>query len=335
MTRGYLVLLKNKKIVKVAYSNSDSYYSGLGVNVLNSLRAGEDGFEELIEQTINNEDLEGFNFSWYRRSIKNKDNFFVDYVYEYDATKKILSIYYYGKKILSFGLDQLNLATFVFESEKIGYAFAYNQENLTLDFEIPTKEIKKAFDSKMTVAELSTIVDEKFNNIGFCLNEGKIKGFDRDNYKKQAYFPTRRERFEFIIYQYNFGKKYFSIYIQTPFVRKPLFRQNFSSEKATLKALTEFLKTNKNKLIEVYKIYTLWDDQENKLDNLLKEFKNNEGCSKKIILEKFEKINNEFKKILTKEISNEINSFNGLFTKNELICEFNLLYKNYLNNLKE
>ena len=59
MTRGFVVLMKNGKILKIVESYSDSYLSGLGLEVLNIFE--ENRFEEAFKDILPVDLEDGYN----------------------------------------------------------------------------------------------------------------------------------------------------------------------------------------------------------------------------------------------------------------------------------
>ena len=90
-TRGYLSVVDNKRnIQSAAYHRSDSYPSYLGLRVLDAMEQYR--FPQLVEDLRAEypEDLDmvnGIRRDWYIRNAQNREDFFVDYVYEFNSER--------------------------------------------------------------------------------------------------------------------------------------------------------------------------------------------------------------------------------------------------------
>jgi len=276
MTRGYVVIIKNGKIVKVAYSNSDSYFSNLGLDVLKAFQTRNDfGFEKLIDKMNDYEnyqkDIEGFDFCWYNKTKLSQENdFYCDYTYEYNITKDTVTIYYYGKKNITITEDNFKLAEYVFNNnQKVSFALQFDEESLTCS-EKYFKELTKYFKSNISIEDFEKIIEEKYNKTNWYLSSYKCIDVWKDSYKKTLYHKDNKSKLEFVISKNSYAnKKEYRIYICTPFIRLSFNNNIFTSEKKLMENLVRQIKANDNKLLETYKCFKLYEKYYDKFKTII------------------------------------------------------------------
>lgn len=245
-TRGYVTILDEKKnIALAAYSNSDSYPSNLGVQVLESIEKGE--LAQLIGEMRSEvpEDIEmvkGIQRSWYIKSKDNKDDFFNDYAYEYESASGNLNIYHYGDKALAFKPDQFPLSKFIFEHEYELYCpLILDEKSMSLKKDF-YKEVRAMLRSGASETDFQAVIDKKPSVL--YLDYGRIvDSWNRNSrsFNKRVCDSKTNQKLMFHVSEDYSGR--FSLYICSPFFRKPFGKQNLSSPTAAERALAELVRT--------------------------------------------------------------------------------------------
>lgn len=288
MTRGYVVILNNSKIEKAGYSNSDSYFSWLGVKVIDAIK--KNTLSEFVDELIKDypDELTNINFSWYRKTKENKDDWFVDYVYEYDTKKKKLTIYYYGTKALTFKIpEDLEVIDYIFNNyDEIWKKLSYNDEKLDYSNDDYKKLRQMQKEGRLTAAEIKKECNAVKNDIIFEF--GRICDCWPDSYKKVIRDEQTGRRMEFAISKNSYNDKY-RIVIQLPYVRNSILKE-FGSPKTAEKTLIEFVRNNAEKLKINMLIFELYRE----IIRFYDEHETDQEAAKKATTEYITKINEVF-----------------------------------------
>lgn len=280
MTRGYVVLVKYGKILDVAYSNSNSYFKGLGLELLEAYKNNE--LEEflVLQDEYNFDNKCFFDKTWYSEKAYMKkfgslDGWFaVDYTYIFDLTKNKLIIYYFGKKYLAFDLFNVDTLIYLFKNYvSISNNICYDEKELNYKYDRFKNTINRLIkEGNFTIEELSRL---NYNEERIVVNCNHCIDFWTDEFTKSyKYFVEIENSNDFgrIVIINSSGKynrfKKWNLYIQTSFSRKHI-GLTFSSEKRAIKWLKEFVKNNINELKKFNEQEKYINLGKKQLDNML------------------------------------------------------------------
>ena len=260
MTRGYIVIKKGRKIIDIWYANSDCYFDAENENLMcfNVLKAFKaENTAEYLRQNIkdicNIEDVEKPNNLFYIRTKANKNNFFVDYVYEFDEKTKVLTIYKYGRKKFTFKKEDFKYFDYLVKNNnEIFEAFAYDEK--TLSYVADWEKLYMNFvKNKVPFAEIDKEMKERKSKISVILDfYYHADVFDSYHFKKRAEIMKNGEKLGEIyfcfspdsstyLYTHEKPKKY-EIYVQFPNLRIGFITAFKGSLKTMEKKLIERLK---------------------------------------------------------------------------------------------
>lgn len=307
MTRGYIVILEGKKIKRVVYSNSDSYFcteETLPAGLVLKAMIQEDVLAELNKRLdkqveaghFEEEDFFKNNdeYKFYIKTKENEEDFFVDYVYEYNVKTKKLTVYYFGKKKIQFSKNDVDYMKYLFEKDTFKEAFSYNEDTLMYenDYYKPFISFMK---EKKSITEIDSLARELIAKHNISINYYSVADcFGKYHYKKTVNIHDNKGKvihsFEFCVapidsyscFDNSEPPKYYQMNIQLPYIRSNIFytylkpnkfRPTYYSEKTLKKAFIEYLKDEKVqeeliKAVPLYKIYekynkdflTLWEN---------------------------------------------------------------------------
>lgn len=259
MTRGYIVIKKGRKIIDIWYANSDCYFDAENENLMcfNVVKAFKaENTAEYLRQNIkdicNIEDVEKPDNLFYIKTKANKNNFFVDYVYEFDERTEILTIYNYGRKTFVFKKDEIKYLDYLIKNHNEIYdAFAYDEKTLSniADWE---KQYMDFVKNKVSFAEIDKEIKERKSKISVLLDfYYHADVFDCYHCKKRATIMKNGEKLGEIyfcfspvgtyLYTHEKPKKY-EIYVQFPNLRIGFITAFKGSRKTMEKKLIERLK---------------------------------------------------------------------------------------------
>lgn len=293
MTRWYIVILNEKKIKRLVYSNSDSYFckdENLPAGLVLKAMQSEDILAELnkrMDELVKSEYLTEEDFfkeddenKFYIKTKKNEENFFVDYVYEYNIKTKKLTVYCFGKKKIQFTKNDIEYMDYLFGDNTFDQEFSYNED--TLKYDNDSDNIFTSFmKERRPIAEIESQskgliakhrISIEWYNTADCFgpyhykksvnihdNDGKIIHTFKfcvaplDNYSSFVNSTPPKE------YQMNIQLPYCRSNIF--YVKKNGYRPSYYSKKALEKTFIEYYIKNKNvqeeliKAVPLYKIY--------------------------------------------------------------------------------
>lgn len=272
MTEGYVLITKGKTILDAMYSRSDSYPSYLGIKVIDAI------CENRITRFIDDYKKEtpeynavgvGIKRSWYIKTKESKQNFFIDYVYEYNFSNNVLTVFQYGKKLFTIPHDKLSFYKALFEANKLWEELTYDYDTLacTKNYE---KELKKFLEKSPTVEDIKEIKDSF--NPAFTLSISKCRDVWADTYIKTLTNHRTHKSISFYICKDT--KRGYSIYIQTPFLRKQLTLSEqtyYKSEKKILSVLITHIKMWESKWLCTIHLFNEVDKFLTEINSLRKE----------------------------------------------------------------
>lgn len=320
MTRGFVVLMKNGKILKIVESYSDSYLSGLGLEVLNIFE--ENRFEEAFKYILPVDLEDGYNDDSYISPIsvvlgeetidkplkscaltkeglidsKNNENtFFYDYSYIYDISKDVLKVYYYGKLYLTIKREDIPFYRHFIDNDELYKELSYDEKTCTLSKD-RIKEVKKFLKTKPTIEDIDNIVNNfkpklfiSDFRISDCWGNGSYKKVVNDmNYNEIATFIVSKD----------FGSPKWSLAIQLPFVRNTIF-YGTTSNVSCEKKIIELVKNKEELLINFKTVYDLVKSYIDKIYDLKEKLTSKEfDYESKIVVNEF---NSKFDEIIKNE----------------------------------
>ncbi len=270
MTRGFIIVKKNGKIKLAYYTPSDSYPCGTSDShcgqVVAAFKSGH--FMDYIVKAYADDIASPssgvkpepkLSRDWYVKTSKNKDGFFNDYVYEYDETKDVLTVYYYGEKSLVFSRDQIPYMDYLFgvgakdpygEYYRIWRGLSYDAE--ALEFVGGTKADKTfmhLMNDGVPIAEIDARVEASLKAARIELGGGRIIDHKPENIKKRVSLLGDDGRsvydFYFVLDYAGFlpGSRKYSLLIQTPTCRRYIDHQSYS-KRGAMKRLMGLLKND-------------------------------------------------------------------------------------------
>lgn len=271
MTRGFVIVINNNnEISEAVYSNSDSYFSGLGMAVLEYFEKKDissliqnllDEDEDLIKET------EGIEWDWIEKQEHNSENFFVDYTYTYNKDKDTVTIYYCGTKAFTIKRPQIEVCRYIFENEEMLYRkMGFNKKLMKYDYPW-YKFINTALRKHMSIEDLKQAQAELID--AFYMEEGRISDFFRksDFYKKVIDVDTQRE-IRFRITPTTFSEEKRDVYIQTPF-GSALIKGFVSNDKSAERCISKTIREERRTILNLMKILEYVNDYQDKLDKYM------------------------------------------------------------------
>ena len=264
MTRGYIVIIDGKKIVRMLYSNSDSYFTtneDLTAGVVLKAMASDDFINTL--NTLAKKELERGYFEevtdfepedkFYIRTTNSKENFFVDYVYEYNVRNKKLTIYRFGRKMLQFTKDDIEYMAYIFSNSNDFFsAFALDEKTCKYDSKLWVKAFKSFMKERIPIAEIENKVKELVKKNRVVVEIGNIVDYSKNGFKKQVviYDEQGNRQFEhYFCFSSFFKDGDYEMAIQLPYCRVSListkrngYRVSYYSRHGIQKAFLEYIK---------------------------------------------------------------------------------------------
>ncbi len=291
MTRGYVCIITGKKVVNVAYLNSDAYLSWYGLQILKAIDKAtvDKGINAWVENQRNeniacygnDDDCKNFALNWIKPDKVSRaiaDWTYVEYGYIYDASNYNLKVYHRGKLIVTIdtdNLDEINKYLYLFEKEDEIYKAISYDEDMLADVVNFDKVIKIA--AKKDLSELKGLVskDETTEKIYLsnyhCIATGHRTGHEVYQKEVEWLFGSNSERLNFIVEHdtTEYSDYGWRVLIQTPFVRIPIRvngKNRFSSEKNLMKSLRNFVKDNSTKLFRLAYLMNYYERRKIELD---------------------------------------------------------------------
>lgn len=295
MTRGYIVIINGKKIVRMLYSNSDSYFTAnedltAGV-VLKAMASNDfvDTLNELAKKELEREYFEEVTDfepedKFYIRTANNENNFFVDYVYEYNVHNKKLTIYNYGRKMLQFTKDDIEYMAYIFSNSNDFFsAFAFDEKTCQYDSKLWVKKFKSFIKTRMPIAEIENKVKELVKKNRVVVGLGNIIDYSKYGFKKQVAIYDEQGNRQFDHYFcfssfFDNGKDY-EMAIQLPYYRVSLIfakrnghRISYYSRNGIQKAFLEYIKNPlvQKELINAVPLFEIYRKFAEEFDEILK-----------------------------------------------------------------
>lgn len=268
-TRGYLTVVDNKKnIQSAAYHRSDSYPSHLGLIVLEAIEQYRfpQFVEDLREEYPEDLDMvEGIRRDWYIRSAQNKDDYFVDYCYEFNPNRQELNLFHFGEKALTIPYNQIPLYRFLFEhEEKLYYPLSLDERSMALKKDF-YKEIRSMVKAGASIHDFQEIMDR--NPSVLYLSYGRMK--DPWDMTSQSFNKDVRDssgnKLKFHISE-SFGK--IQLYVQTPFIRAPIPHRPIQSAGGAEKFLAEIVRERPDDIRATMGLFKELESYKKSLDDI-------------------------------------------------------------------
>jgi len=226
-TRAYVTIVdKDGTVLDSAFYPSSAYPSYLGTQVLDAIDKGElpNLLAEIRDDFPHEKDmLDGIQRSWYVKDKENRDDYFYDYGYEFDASKSRLNLYHFGDKVLTITPDTLSLFHFLFEQDDaLYYPLCLDQKTMTLRKDY-YNEVRAMLKNGAGQTDFQALLDQS----GSILYLDSCRMMDvggRDpstNFIKPVYDTGSSNRLKFIVNKF-YSDGDFSISVQTPFYRMPI-----------------------------------------------------------------------------------------------------------------
>jgi hypothetical protein len=298
MTRGYVIIVNGTNIEHAMYSNSDSYLSGLGLEVLEEIKKGTlEAYIETYkkENPHYNEDIDGIEMSWIVKDKSSSGGFYVDYAYVYDITKKVLTVYNYGDLAFKIKEDEYEIAEFVFKNDYALYQkWAFDKKKLEYMYD-NYKPFRDMLRKKATLSEYEAILEMKVDS--FCVESGRFKeNFHTSDYCKIIEDIDTEKKLHFLVKRSTFYGEKVDIYLKLPFGNVYLCQS--SSDKAADKRVKVFAREDRIELLNVLKLLSILEKYEEMLGKYMFIKKNyTSACENSINqLEEILKEINKFKK---------------------------------------
>lgn len=270
MTRGYVIIIDNTKehnILKCAYQNSDSYLSGLGLEVLEAYEKKEmESFidEKLKEYDDYKEDLDEIEWSWIDSSVGG-EGFYNDYAYVYVAKTDELMIYYYGEFAFKFKRDSLEVVKFIFNNDGDIYtkmAFDINKREYEKDSFAHVRRILK---NKMTIDDIQKAIDMPINSL--YMESGRIvDSFSSDSFYKRVRDVDTDQEFKFFVKNASFYGEKKDIYLKTDFGNL-LVKENATNQASAERIIKRFIKENYEEIMNIAKMFSLIEEYQERLNS--------------------------------------------------------------------
>ena len=320
MTRGFIVLMKNGKILKIVESYGDSYLSGLGLNVLDIFEQNrfEEAFKDILPVDLEdgyNDDCEiapisvvlgeattdkplkscALTKDGLIASKNNENSYFYNYSYIYDISKDILKVYYYGNLYLTIKREDIPFYRYFIAKDELYKELSYDEKTCALSKDY-IKEVKKFLKTNPTIEDIDNIVNNF--KVKLFISTGKIADcWGNGSYKKVITDTNYNEVATFIVSKESWSKKW-HLSIQLPFIRNTIF-YGTTSNASCEKKLMEIVKNKEELLINFKTIYNLIESYRNKLYDLKNELNSKEFDveSQKVVAE----FNSKFDEIIKRE----------------------------------
>lgn len=255
-TRAFIAITNKNKIINAAYSRSDSYMSGLGIDLITEYEKGT--FEQWVKKQREkyaeyNEECDRIRPEWYKKTSKSRaEDRCEEYGYEYDASKSILSIYYYGKKIATVNRENADFWKLVAQNEGHLYeVLAYDANKMCINYSMEKLYAKLR---KMDMQQLQATLDAK-SNIVFEVTDDHCCDVwhrsDQPGYKKFVKVHKNGRQIEFICSK-DWGK--WRIHLQLPFFRICIL-SDFRTETSAMNGLRKLLNAKPESFINFANAY--------------------------------------------------------------------------------
>lgn len=240
-TRGYVTLIdEDKNILLSAYLSSDAYPSYYGLEVLEALQEGQLPSYIRHLHSIYPEDVEmvdGITRDWYIKRKGTEQQFFVDYVYEFDPSTEKLNLYYFGEKALTIPTDEIPFYRKVFEWDSaLTIPLEYDPASCMRKKHF-YPELRRILKNGATLEDLRALSEQPI----LYLERYRLKGYgwNDEDFSKKIYDSGSGQRLTFHASCFN-GRTY-SLYIQTPFYRAPLSTRPLLTPGAVEKELARLI----------------------------------------------------------------------------------------------
>lgn len=160
MTRGYVVITKDGKVIKYGYLSGDAYPSYYGKRILQKVIFGE--ISEYVDNIIkenhecygNEEPNPDFSLDWIRKGKNNKKwkkYDFMEYGYLYKENTGVLCVYNYGKLLYKISPEERKKYLYLFSHERgIMNILTYDPEKL----EYNEKKVTRKKIEKLSLADM-------------------------------------------------------------------------------------------------------------------------------------------------------------------------------------
>lgn len=312
MTRGYVLIIDNIKshnILSCAYQNSDSYFSGLGIEVLNAYEKKDmENFikDKLKENEDYNDDIEGIEWSWIDKAANPnpEECFFNDYAYVYVNKTDELMVYHYGDFSFKFKRKDIDVIRFIFDNS----GEVYNK----MAFDIKKREyeretyahVKRILRNKMTVEEIQKVIETPVNSL--YMESGRILDyFGSNNFDKRVVDVDTDLNIMFHVKKSTFYGEKRDVYIKT-ILGNILIKENSSSAESAERFIKRIIKEEYDSIMNLYELLSFIEEYQKVLDSYIFITKNIEIVK--------ESSKNELEKIIEK--IKEYKSSTLIFKKN-------------------
>lgn len=264
MTRGYVVITKDGKVIKYGYLSGDAYPSYCGERILQKVISGE--ISEYVDNIIkenhecygNEEPNPDFSLDWIRKGKNNKKwkkYDFMEYGYLYKENTGVLHVYNYGKLLYKISPEERKKYLYLLSHERgIMNILTYDPEKL----EYNEKKVTRKKIEKLSLADMQELV-KKWRKMD-CDDMPVVDTYNRivvgssmecPAYARDVSFG-RGKCLEFIVEKDRISNKW-DILIQLPYMRA-IVRRGFSSEKSATEGIRNIVKDNVERLARTAEI---------------------------------------------------------------------------------
>lgn len=240
-TRGYVTLIdKQKNILSACYLSSDAYPSYYGLEVLDALQQGQLSayIDRMLTKYPADKDMvENIKRSWYIKRKETKNDYFVDYVYEFDCAAEKLNMYYFGEKKLTIPVGDIPFYHQLFDlDDALVIPIRFDPVSCMLKKDFYT-ELRRLLQNGATIEDLQKRSREPI----LYLEYGRVKGYGwhKDDFTKYIRDTVSGNRLT--VHASHYGSKQYTLYVQTPFYRSPIVTRPLNTPGAVEKELARLI----------------------------------------------------------------------------------------------